>query len=51
MIPVNYTHSDGKQYLFHVLKPKIKNLDPDTAIERIFEDTSPENIFFFGPDD
>jgi len=51
MIPVNYTHSDGKQYLFDQLKPEIKNLDPDTAIDRIFEDANPGNIFFFGPDD
>lgn len=51
MIPVKYTDSFGNQYLFHEIKPKIKNLDPDTVMERIFEHTEPENIFFFPPDD
>ncbi len=50
MIPVKYTGILGKQYLFYKIKPKIKNLDPDTVMERIFEDANPENIFFFGPD-
>lgn len=36
MIPVNYTDKRGKTYLFHEMKPKIKNLNPDTAIERIY---------------
>ena len=46
MIPVNYTHKDGKQYLFHQLKPKIKNLDPKTVMERIFENTDGEITIF-----
>ena len=35
-IPVNYTNKHGKTFLFHELKPKIKNLDPNTVMERIF---------------
>jgi hypothetical protein len=37
MIPVKYTDKQGKVYLFHEIKPKIKNLDPNTVIERIFD--------------
>lgn len=37
MIPVKYTDKHGKQYLFHEFKSKIKNLDPDTVMERIFD--------------
>lgn len=48
MIPVNYTDKLGKQLLFHQIKPNIKNLDPDTAFERIIEETNPDNIQFFG---
>ncbi|MFQ6084571.1 MAG: hypothetical protein ACE5WD_14625 [Candidatus Aminicenantia bacterium] len=48
MIPVNYTNKQGKQFLFHQIKPKIKNLDPDTVMERILEEADPENIQFFG---
>jgi hypothetical protein len=36
MIPLNYTNPAGKQFLYHDLKPKIKNLDPDTLLERIY---------------
>jgi hypothetical protein len=36
MIPVHYTDHHGKTYLFHELKPKIKNLDPYTVTKRIF---------------
>ena len=35
-IPVNYTNKHGKTYLSHEIKPKIKNLDPNTVMERIF---------------
>ena len=31
IIPVHYTDKQGKTYLFHELKPKIKNLDPKTV--------------------
>ena len=48
MIPVNYINKHGKQFLFHKIKPKIKNLDPDTVLERILEDADPDNIQFFG---
>lgn len=51
MIPVKYIDKNGKEYLFHKIKPKIENLDPDSVMERIFEHTDPENIYFFGPDD
>ena len=51
MIPVKYTDKNGKQYLFHEIKPKIKNLDPDTVMQRIFEDAGPENVWFFPPED
>ncbi len=37
MIPVNYTDYHGKTYLFHEMKPKIKNLDPNTVMLRIFD--------------
>jgi hypothetical protein len=36
MIPAHYTDQHGKLYLFHDLKPKIKNLDPNTVTKRIF---------------
>ena len=48
MIPVKHTDMFGNHYLFHEIKPKIKNLDPNTVMERIMEDTDPENIQFFG---
>ena len=48
MIPVNYTDKQGKQYLFHEIKPHIKNLDPDTVMQRIFNDSNDENVHFFG---
>jgi len=48
MIPVKYTHRDGKQYLLHQIKPKIKNLDPNTAMQRIFEDDENEMVIFSG---
>ncbi len=51
MIPVQYTDKTGKQYLFHKIKPQIKNLDPNTVMQRIIEDSEPENIWFFGPED
>lgn len=51
MIPVNYTDKHGKQYLYHEIKPKIKNLDPNSVMERIFENPDTENIMFFGPDE
>ena len=35
-IPVNYTNNHGNTFLFHEMKPKIKNLDPNTVIQRIF---------------
>lgn len=37
MIPVKYTDKQGKVFLFHEIKPKIKNLDPNTVMERIFD--------------
>ena len=36
MIPVNYTNPAGKTFRYHELKPKIKELDPNTLMERIF---------------
>lgn len=51
MIPIKYTNKHGKSFLFHEIKPKIQNLDPDTVLERIFDDADHENIFFFGPFD
>lgn len=45
MIPVKYTDKTGKQYLFHELKQKIKNLDPNTLIHRISENHNNE-IFY-----
>jgi len=48
MIPVKHTDMFGQQYLFHEIKPKIKNPNPNTVMERIFEDADPENIRFFG---
>lgn len=36
VIPVNYTDRHGNTYLFHELKPIIKNLDPKTVTKRIF---------------
>lgn len=38
MIPVNYTDQQGKVYLYNKIKPKIKNLNPNTVMNRIFGD-------------
>ncbi len=48
MIPVNFTDNHGKQFLFHEIKPHIKNLDPDTVMDRIFDPTNDDEIHFFG---
>ncbi len=48
MIPVKYTDMFGKRYLFHEIKPKIKNLNPNTVMERIFEHPDTENVLFQG---
>lgn len=45
MIPDNYTDKNGKQYVFEELKPKIKNLDPNSVMDRIF---SGHNVYKFG---
>lgn len=49
IIPVKYIDKRGKQYLFHEIKPKIKNLDPNTVMQRIFEHPDSEDVIFFGP--
>ena len=49
MIPVNYTDKKGNRYVFHEIKPKIKNLDPNTLMERIFDDPDTEMVYFFPP--
>lgn len=51
LIPVSYTGKDGKHYLFHQIKPKIKNLTPDAVMERIFENPDTEITMFFNPFD
>lgn len=33
----------------HEIKPKIKNLDPNTLHERIFEHAEDENVYLFAP--
>ena len=38
MIPVKYTDKQGNVYLSNEIKPKIKNLNPNTVMERIFGD-------------
>jgi len=38
MIPVEYTDKQGNVFLFSEIKPKIKNLDQNTVIQRIFGD-------------
>lgn len=48
MIPVNYTHKDGKRYFFLQIKPKITNLDPNTVGNRIFENPDAEITIFSG---
>ena len=50
MIPVKYTNKSGKEYLFHKIKPKIKNIDPNTALEDIFQNPDNEIIMFFPPE-
>ena len=50
MIPVNYTDKKGKRYVFNEIKPKIKNLDPDTVMEHIFDGPDTEMVYFFPPD-
>lgn len=47
MIPVKYKDKHGNTYLFHKIKPKIKNLDPNTVMERIFDHDDGETIMFF----
>ncbi len=48
MIPVKYIHKDGKQYLFHQIKPKIKNLDPNTVMKRMYDDNENKYVIFSG---
>jgi len=38
MSPVEYTDKQGNVYLFSEIKPKIKNLDQNTGMQRIFGD-------------
>lgn len=38
MIPWIYQDQYGDTFRFHEIKPKIKNLDPDTAVQRIYRD-------------
>ncbi len=47
IIPVNYTDKSSKTYKYHEIKPKIINLDPDTVMERIFNNNDQENTAFF----
>ena len=49
MIPVNYTDKTGKKYQYHEIKPKIKQLDPNNLMERIFDQA--DSVYYFGPDD
>jgi hypothetical protein len=35
LIPVKFTDKLGNEYLFHKIKPTIKNLDPSTVMDRI----------------
>jgi len=49
MIPVNYTDKNGKKYLYDEVKPDIKQLDPDTVMERIFDQA--DQVYFFDPND
>ena len=48
-IPVNYTDKNGKKYLYHEVKQNVKQLDPDTVMQRIFGEA--DQVFYFGPDD
>ncbi len=48
-IPVKYIDKHGKQYLFHEIKPNIKNLDPHTVMQRIFGDHEHDLFFFLEP--
>jgi hypothetical protein len=49
MIPVKYTDKNGNQYLYHEIKPKIKNLDPSTLMERIFGDDHEGFVMYIPP--
>ena len=49
MIPVNYTDKNNKISLYHEVKPKIKHLDTDTLMQRIF--LKADQVLYFGPDD
>lgn len=50
IIPVKYTDKHGKKYLFHEIKPKIKNLDQNSVFESIFENPDNEIVMFFPPE-
>ena len=45
MVPVKYKDKSGNIYLFHEIKPKIKNLDPNTVMERIFQHQENGNAY------
>ncbi len=45
MIPVHSADKQGKTYLFHALKPKIKNFDPKTVTNEYT--TKPYNRYPF----
>ena len=46
LIPVNYTDKSKKQYLFHEIKPKLKNLDLNTINQHIFCNHNVSFYFF-----
>lgn len=45
-IPVNYTNKHGNRFVFHQIKPKVKNLDPNTRNKRINQPFDPEMAVF-----
>lgn len=51
MIPVKFIDKHKNEFLFHKIKPKIKNLDPSTVMDRILN--HPHTLFsvFIAPDD
>ena len=50
MIPVKYIDKKGNQYLYHEIKPRIKNLAPDTVMERILSDDHDGFVMYIPPD-
>ncbi|NKB25346.1 MAG: hypothetical protein GKR87_13410 [Kiritimatiellae bacterium] len=45
MIPFDYTSKERKSYTFNKIKTHIENLDPNTVMQRIFDEPNNQQVF------